>query len=286
LEADYKRELGERFGIVFNQLFTITNMPISRFGAVLLAQGNYAGRVCRDEKGWLLWNFYSMHRNDRTRDNLMPPPKRLFQTETGLLRAVTFEGIDNYVRESIEVRCANPLIEDVGPSERVCRVDQDYLELACESGFQAFVFDGELENFRMQAKLELQGLGKCGLVFRIDSETRDGYYLSLDLHKGVAQLRAWGTNSQATGDQMMQFRSLQAGFWHSDTRGQAEVKLIAFGSYIELSVDGRVVLSLADQHFHRGHVGVYLETAILWLNGVELVRLASPSQSDEHLASG
>jgi radical SAM/Cys-rich protein len=41
LELDYKRELGERFGIEFNQLFTITNMPISRFGAVLLAQGEY-----------------------------------------------------------------------------------------------------------------------------------------------------------------------------------------------------------------------------------------------------
>ena len=41
LEMDYKRELGERFGIHFNQLFTITNMPISRFGAVLLAQGQY-----------------------------------------------------------------------------------------------------------------------------------------------------------------------------------------------------------------------------------------------------
>lgn len=41
LQADYKRELGERFGIVFNQLFTITNMPISRFGAVLLSQGQY-----------------------------------------------------------------------------------------------------------------------------------------------------------------------------------------------------------------------------------------------------
>lgn len=41
LELDYKRELGERFGIVFNQLFTITNMPISRFGAVLLAQNQY-----------------------------------------------------------------------------------------------------------------------------------------------------------------------------------------------------------------------------------------------------
>lgn len=41
LEADYKRELKDRFGIVFNQLFTITNMPISRFGAVLLANGEY-----------------------------------------------------------------------------------------------------------------------------------------------------------------------------------------------------------------------------------------------------
>ena len=41
LEADYRRELGERFAIRFNQLFTITNMPISRFGAVLLAQGQY-----------------------------------------------------------------------------------------------------------------------------------------------------------------------------------------------------------------------------------------------------
>lgn len=41
LEADYKRELGERFGVRFNELFTITNMPISRFGAVLLAQGEF-----------------------------------------------------------------------------------------------------------------------------------------------------------------------------------------------------------------------------------------------------
>jgi radical SAM/Cys-rich protein len=43
LEADYKRELGERFGIVFDSLLTITNMPISRFGSVLLAQGTFEG---------------------------------------------------------------------------------------------------------------------------------------------------------------------------------------------------------------------------------------------------
>ena len=39
LEADYKRHLGEQFNIVFNQLFTITNMPIQRFGSTLISKG-------------------------------------------------------------------------------------------------------------------------------------------------------------------------------------------------------------------------------------------------------
>ena len=35
LEADYKRELKENFGIVFNNLYTITNLPIARFASYL-----------------------------------------------------------------------------------------------------------------------------------------------------------------------------------------------------------------------------------------------------------
>jgi radical SAM/Cys-rich protein len=35
LEADYKRELKEHFGIVFNKLYTITNLPIARFASYL-----------------------------------------------------------------------------------------------------------------------------------------------------------------------------------------------------------------------------------------------------------
>ena len=40
LEADWKRELHRRHGIVFNRLFTITNMPISRYLQFLLESGN------------------------------------------------------------------------------------------------------------------------------------------------------------------------------------------------------------------------------------------------------
>jgi radical SAM/Cys-rich protein len=35
LEADYKRELQKHFGIVFNKLYTLTNLPIGRFASYL-----------------------------------------------------------------------------------------------------------------------------------------------------------------------------------------------------------------------------------------------------------
>lgn len=41
LERDYKRELERLYGVYFNHLFTITNMPISRFLDYLLASGNF-----------------------------------------------------------------------------------------------------------------------------------------------------------------------------------------------------------------------------------------------------
>lgn len=41
LEQDYKRELKEQYGLVFNQLFTITNMPISRFGSLLISKAEF-----------------------------------------------------------------------------------------------------------------------------------------------------------------------------------------------------------------------------------------------------
>ena len=74
LQADYKRELFEHFGIVFNELFALTNMPIQRFGSTLVSKGtfdaymdllkdsfqpqNLPGVMCRntvsvDWQGWL-----------------------------------------------------------------------------------------------------------------------------------------------------------------------------------------------------------------------------------------
>jgi len=43
LEKDFKRELKNKYDLCFNNLYTITNLPISRFLDYLIETGNYLG---------------------------------------------------------------------------------------------------------------------------------------------------------------------------------------------------------------------------------------------------
>jgi radical SAM/Cys-rich protein len=47
IEKQFRRELERQHGVVFNRLYTITNMPISRFLEFLLSTGNYEGYMER-----------------------------------------------------------------------------------------------------------------------------------------------------------------------------------------------------------------------------------------------
>lgn len=42
LTGQYKRELGERYGVRFNRLLVLANMPIGRFGSALVSRGEFA----------------------------------------------------------------------------------------------------------------------------------------------------------------------------------------------------------------------------------------------------
>ncbi len=43
LESDYKKVLMERYGISFNQLYVLANMPVGRFGSALISKGELDG---------------------------------------------------------------------------------------------------------------------------------------------------------------------------------------------------------------------------------------------------
>jgi radical SAM/Cys-rich protein len=61
LEADYKAHLQTHFGVVFNRLYTITNLPIGRVKQRLVSQDLY----------WPYLTFLESHHNPATVDGLM-----------------------------------------------------------------------------------------------------------------------------------------------------------------------------------------------------------------------
>ena len=102
LEADYKRVLGERYGISFNRLFTITNMPISRFNDYLRRRGEYEdyARILQDTFNaetidqlmcrFLVsvdWegNIYDCDFNQMLEMHLSGQPKKLWEVSPGWL---------------------------------------------------------------------------------------------------------------------------------------------------------------------------------------------------------
>lgn len=251
---------------------------------VLMPTGNYAGRICRDDRGLLLWNFYTKNLEDRIVNNLLPPPKRLQRQENGQLQVCTFEGLWKRNRGELDTKCVRQL---KGAQEQsFCRVDDGTLQLVSEAGFQGFVFSQHVNCFRMCCRISMTGAGKCGILCRLDPESHDGYYLSLDLIKGIAQLRSWGTGPLVPGEGMMRFESLQEGFWNAEKPTDVRIELLAFGSYHELTINGRVILSLADPTFESGLLGFYVETAKLQIRDLTVLELEPPTQGDEHLAEG
>lgn len=251
---------------------------------VLLPTGNYAGRLCRDDSGYLIWNFYTQNVTDRTASNLMPPPKRVVRNSNGQLAVHSYEGFDRQVmgRMSAEQLANIRPFRPEGGGDFQADPANSSLQLSQPAGFQGFMFGERFDSFRLRCHVRLEGLGKTGLLFRTDPETQDGYYLSLDLYKGVAQLRRWGTQHEATGEFMMNFATLQSGYWRSNVQAGHDLTLTAFGEYLELTIDRQVCISLADQSYQHGMLGFYVESACLDVSQirVEHLRPTAPDLRD------
>lgn len=248
------------------------------FDNVLLPHGNYAARVCRNDTRLLLFSFFSkteMAHGHEIAKKLLPPPKELVRGPTGRLKLKSFHGFDSLVTGSIPVESSNRCRLLYG-NAHASIVDRDKgLHLACRSGFEAFLLPGHHEDFRLRCELELEGSGKCGLVIRVDEEG-DGYYLSLDLINGIAQMRAWGANPTPEFEHAFRYDPLQEAHFRGSEKGPWKIEAVAHGMYVEVSIDGYVVLSLVDDSYLGGAVGFYVESAAVGVGDIVVETLRRP----------
>lgn len=244
---------------------------------VLMPQGNYAARICRDEDKYLIWNFFYKGLTTGG-EHLMAPPKELSVDAKGELRLKTYSGFNDIISNILTTNHLTPfdsllnnpygLQKSIGPSAVI----------GCDSGFEAYLLKGEYSDFVLSGDINLLGHGKCGLVFRLN-DVGDGYYVSLDFFKGVAQIRAWKHRPDGAIEEAFHYKQLQQSFF-APKEEPHNFSLIAYEQYIELSLHGYVLLTLADQEFEKGRVGFYVESGHIMVVNLELRTCKSPASEN------
>ena len=254
------------------------------FDNVLLPRGNYAARICHDGNRLLLFNFFAKEEavsGQRIVRKLLPPPKELDTDETGRLRLRSYYRFDDFVTEEHEVSKSNGMEQLFHNPLATYEHFDNALHLKCPSGYEAFLLPGDYEHMRLHARIGLLGSGKCGMVLRVDSEG-NGYYLSLDLIKGLAQIRAWGENEGREHDRAFDYKQLQAGHFVNTGQGPWTIDVVVHGMYLEVSINGYVTLSLVDDTYHTGRCGFYAESATIRVEELFVDKLSPPKEAEEH----
>jgi beta-fructofuranosidase len=249
---------------------------------VLLPQGNYAARPSRPlpDGTRLLWNVFVSAEGRR----LMAPPKRL-EADGERLIVRSYDGFDARVQRRLageeagrfEPVCGVPGTEAAGPDA------QGGARLVARSGAELFLLPSRWRDVRMRLRLRREGAGKQGLLLRVD-ERGEGYHLSLSPDKALAEMRVWTARADRVrpGASQFDYRPLQGAASYLRPE-PLTIEAIAFGGYLEASIDGEVVLSLADDTVREGRFGLYVESGAVAVEDLEIELLRGPEDGGYRL---
>ena len=164
-------------------------------------------------------------------------------------------------------------------------IEVDKWTCSSRSGYEIFAFQKPSTSFIWEGVLTVEGMGKLGLVSDIDSEG-NGYFISFDVQNGLLQMRAWGFNPLDVKQNFI-FNELQMGVFKMNEENTFNFRLIHYGNYIELSIDGEVKLTLMDYAFSGEGIGLYSASSAISLQNSVVKILPEPideyaSQEDAH----
>ncbi len=223
---------------------------------VLLPQGNYAARICENDGRHLVWNFF--YKGLKIEGlHLMAPPKELVSDDEGRLRLKRFARFEEIFATERSPQQLIPVTPVLGNPTANSEATPGMCRVESVTGMEMFLLQGEYDDFVLSGDLHIEESGKYGFLLRVD-EQGDGYFLSLDLRKGLAQLRAWAYNPEGGHEEAFHYQQLQGSNF---LVGQEpfQLSILAYGQYFEVSLNGFVILSLADDQFARGRIGFYSE---------------------------
>jgi beta-fructofuranosidase len=240
---------------------------------ILLPKGNYAARTMQDGRHVLVFNFYIDGLNVETGARTLPPPKQLRRDSQGRLELVSYyrweekkRGSRALEREHFRPHLENPTADSGGEGSS--------LRFSSRCGHEVFTAPEDGGAWIWEGELRVIQQGRCGFVFGLD-EQLNGYFISIDGSHGLASIKAWGSRPERIFQNYI-YEDLQFAAFPPNPEGRYAFRLIRWGSYIELSLDGVVRLTLVDARFKGRTLGIYVESAEVALSAPILHSLESP----------
>lgn len=242
---------------------------------VLLPQGNYAARIVQDGDHLLVYNFfYAYGKIDALR--VLPPPKELDTDDDGRLLLKSYYRWEQMAVKEVrqnEVETLKHLLSNPTASSTI---EPNKWTCGSRSGYEIFTFQKPSASFIWEGLLTVEGMGKLGLVSDMDDEG-SGYFISFDVMNGLLQIRAWGFNP-LNNRQNFIFTDIQSGTFNIRRDKSFRFRLIRYGRYIELSIDGVVKLTLMDYAYTGNGIGLYSASSVISLQDSVVKVLPDPEE--------
>ena len=90
-----------------------------------------------------------------------------------------------------------------------------------------------------------------------------------------------GNQDDADGENSFEYTELQDNHFKTNPERSHDVEAVAWGGYLEVSIDGVVVIRLVDTRSSKGmELGFYVESAVLRIGGIQLDVLDGPEEED------
>ncbi len=241
---------------------------------VLLPSGNYAARTVQDGPHVLVYNFFYAGKIDALR--VLPPPKELVTDDHGRLLLKTYYRWDLMVLKTLQQPQFGPVKKNLGNPTAVANTEADSWTCGTESGYEIFCFERPSASFIWEGLLLMNGMGKLGLVSDLDDDG-NGYFISFDLFNGLVMIRSWGFNPLNSRQNFI-FSEIQSDIFTITENKSLYFRLIRYGNYIEVSINGIVKLTLMDYTFSGKNIGLYAASSIIILQQSIVKILPNPPE--------
>jgi beta-fructofuranosidase len=244
---------------------------------VLLPVGNYAARIVEDGEHMLIYNFfYAYGKIDALR--VLPPPKQLSTDEKGRLLLTSYYRWDTMCTGKLNQKDFSEMVPLFGNPTASFHNEAGKLTCGARSGYEIFCIEKPSGSFIWDGLLTVQGMGKLGLVCDMDAEG-NGYFISFNVVSGLVRIRAWGFNSLNTRHNFI-FNDIQSNVFVVQPDKSFRFRLIRYGHYIELSINGVVKLTLMDYTYSGGSIGLYSASSVIGLQDSSICSL--PDMENEY----